>query len=109
MLSVPALADEDIIDKTAIEDSAPAEAIETVGGIESVTDTQSALERLWSKVTGEVSDNLSKVLGRAVSVVAVAVICGLLKVFTAEKAVPDWCDLCGCAAISILCLADIGS
>lgn len=109
MLSVPALADEDIIDKTAIEDSAPAEAIETVGGIESVTDTQSALERLWSKVTGEVSDNLSKVLGRAVSVVAVAVICGLLKVFTAEKAVPDWCDLYGCAAISILCLADIGS
>lgn len=46
MLSVPALADEDIIDKTAIEDSAPAEAIETVGGIESVTDTQSALEQI---------------------------------------------------------------
>lgn len=109
MLSAPALADEDMIDKTAIEESAPEAAIETVGGIDSAADTQSALERLRDSVSEAVSQNFAKLAGKAISVLIIAVLCGLLKVFADGRTVPDWCDLCGCAAISVVCLGDLGS
>lgn len=108
LLSFSANAD-GIIDETELSDAAPKGVSEAIGGIDGAADTESALSKLWDELVQTVSDSLSSVLCRALSVIAVAVICGILTVFREGERVPDWIELSGCAAISVICLADLGS
>lgn len=109
IISVPAKADEEIVDREAIENAAPDEASRLLGGIDDAANTESALASLWESFIDSVENSVSDVLLRAFGLIAVSLICGVLSVFREGRVVPDWIELSGCAAISLLCLGDIGA
>lgn len=109
MLSFPAKADDELIDKSELESAASSEVLEATGGIDGAADTSSALSKLWSRLVDDLSDNAVSIIKRALSVAAVAAMCGVLSVFREGKAVPDWIELSGCAAIGLLCIGDLNS
>ena len=90
-----------------IADAVPENVQDIVGGIEDISNTQAASERVFSAVKKAASDNISVILRNALSVLAIAVVCGLLGVFCDD--VPDFVHLCGCAAITIICVSNVDS
>lgn len=108
-VSTSAKADNELVDTSELESAAPSEVVESIGGIDGATDTKSALSKLWDKFSESIKGSVSEILGRALAVISVSLICGILTVFREDKSAPDWIELAGCAAISALCFGEIGS
>lgn len=109
LLSLTAYADGDIIDEYELEESVSDDILEDIGGIDGAANTDSALSKLWDKVIHSIKSSIGAVLWRALAVIAVGAICGILTVFREGRSVSDWISLSGCAAIGVLCLGDLGS
>ena len=89
-----------------IEDAIPDGVQELVG--DGDIEAEGFFKRLLAYAGDTLSDSLKPVLGRAVSVIAVSLLCSVLGIFAGGQT-PDYVPLCGCAAITALCIGDIGS
>ncbi len=96
------------LDTDDVVDAVPEEVQEIVGDIDDVGNTEAFTGRILSAVKNAINDNLKSILKTAVSVLAVAVVCSVLTVFGNEKS-PDFVHLCGCAAITMICVSDVNS
>ena len=96
------------LDSGDVVDAVPDSVKEIVGDIDDVSNTQAFLERITSAVKDMLASNFGKILKKAVCVLTVAVLCSVLGVFGNEKT-PGFVDLCGCAAITIICVSDVNS
>ena len=103
VLTVPAAA-EDLIDSDELKNAVP----DSVQAIVS-DDTDLSLENIWSEIKSDSLSAFTQCAKRAVSIIAVALICGVLNVFEISDGTPDYVGLCGCAAIALICVGDMGS
>lgn len=92
-------------DDSQLHDSLPDYADELVG--DTAQSPQDGLSRLGSAFTEAVSGGLGGVIKRALSIIAVAMICAVLTVFCDDA--PEYVTLGGCAAIAIISVADVNS
>lgn len=102
-LIIPASADS-LIDEEEIKDAVPSDIQEIVDD-----DTDLSLKNIWSELKSDSLSELKQSGKRAVSIIVVALICGVLTVFEISKDAPDYIQLCGCAAIALICVGDMGS
>lgn len=102
-LIIPASAD-NLIDEEEIKDAVPS-------GVQAIVDddTDLSLKNIWSEFKSDSLSVLKQSGKRAVSVIIVALICGVLTIFEISKDSPDYIQLCGCAAIAVICVGDMGS
>ena len=98
----------DGLDANKVEAALPDEAKELAGDIDDAGDPQAFFERLGNAVKQTLKDSAGGVLKKAASIVIVAVLCSILVLFGGEKT-PELVALCGCAAITILCVSDTNS
>ena len=91
-----------------VENAVPDEVRELTGDIDEVGDTDSFFGRLAETAKDAVLKNGKEILKKAVCVLFVALVCGVLRVFS-DNGMPDYISLCGCAAISLLCVSDADS
>ena len=92
-------------DDSQLHDSLPDYADELVG--DTAQSPQDGLSRLGSACTEAGSGGLGGVIKRALSIIAVAMICAVLTVFCDDA--PEYVTLGGCAAIAIISVADVNS
>ncbi len=88
-----------------LHDSLPDYADELVG--DSAQSPQDGLSRLGSAFTEAVSGGIDGIIKRALSIIAVAMICAVLSVFCDDA--PEYVTLGGCAAIAIISVTDVNS
>lgn len=96
------------LDADDVADAVPENVQDIVGDIDDISNTQAFLDRILGAVKTAVSNNLSSIFKSAVSVLAIAMVCSLLGVFGDEKT-PDFIHMCGCAAITVICVSDVNS
>jgi len=105
-LTVSCFAEE--IDKQAIENSLSDSAEQIAGDINNASDFGAFSDRLVKAVKAKLHDSASAVIEKLVSVIIICVLCSVLELFGNDKA-PDYIWLCGCAAISAICIGDVNS
>lgn len=105
-LSFPCCADEPYLNN--VENALPEEVRGLAGEVEDTGDTQSFFERLGDTVRTSIKNNVGSIFKKAVSIVIVAVLSSAFCLFGNEKA-PEIVSLCGCAAITVLCVSDANS
>ena len=98
----------DSIDTKSVENALPEEVKELSGELSDAGDTESFFNRLSDTIVEELKENMGGILKKAVNVVIVAVICAVLGMFVNDKT-PELVSLCGCAAITIICVSDTNS
>lgn len=103
LLVIPVSADS-LINEDELREAMP----EGVQAIVS-SDSDKSLKNLWSELKSRSLSVFKNAEKRAVSIIAVALICGLLTVFSVSENAPDYIQLCGCAAIAVICIGDMGS
>ena len=108
LLILPSTCYADGLDTGKVEDALPDEAKELAGDLDDAADAQAFFDRLGDTVKQELKDSAGGILKKAVSVVIVAVLCAILALFGGDKT-PELVTLCGCAAITILCVSDTNS
>ena len=91
-------------DTGEVENALPDKAKELAGDLDDAGDVQAFFERLADTVKQNLQDNAGGILKKAISVVIVAVLCSILSLFGGERT-PEPVILCGCAAITILCVS----
>lgn len=106
LLLTPACA-ESLINEDELTDAVP-DSIQSVVG-ENIEDSDASLKNIWAELKNSALSAFHNTEKRAASVVIVALICGILSVFDLSDATPDYIHLCGCAAIAIICVGDMGS
>lgn len=72
-----------------------------------VSDADKSLSKLVDELKAKVSENAGAALKRSIAIIAVAMICSLLNVFSKDS--PDYVTLGGCAAIAVISIADVNS
>ena len=93
----------------AVTEALPSEAAEALDGLDLGTlDAQNGLERVVSFFADHFRDELSSALRPAASVLAIALLCGLLG-SVPDKSELDYAQLGGCVAVSALSLANVRS
>ncbi len=70
-------------------------------------DTQAGLDRVTETFTNELSSGFNGAVTRALSIIAIAVICAVLTAF--DDKTPEYVSLGGCAAIALISIADVNS
>lgn len=70
-------------------------------------DTQAGLDRVTEAFTNELSSGFKGAVTRALSIIAIAVICAVLTAF--DDKTPEYVSLGGCAAIALISIADVNS
>ena len=108
LLILPTTCYADGFDTSKVEDTLPDEVKELAGDPDDAGDVEAFFDRLSDTVKQKLKDNAGGILKKAVSVVIVAVLCSILVLFGGEKT-PELVALCGCAAITILCVSDTNS
>ena len=98
----------DGLDTHEVENAVPDDARELAGDLDDAGDAQAFFERMGDTVKQKFMDNAGGILKKAVSVVIVAVMCSILSLFGGDKT-PELVTLCGCAAITMLCVSDTNS
>ena len=98
----------DSIDTKSVENALPEEVKELSGDLSDAGDTESFFNRLSDTIVKELKENMGDILKKAVNVIIVAVICAVLGMFGNDKT-PELVSLCGCAAITIICVSDTNS
>lgn len=91
-----------------VQDAVPDGVRDIVGTTSDIDDTQGFFERLITAVKDDMRESSGGVIKKAAEVLAVSMLCALLGVFGGEKT-PDYLPLCGCAAITMICVSDINS
>ena len=81
---------------------------ETVGESEGRIDAGGFFDRVLDSVKETLTGSSRDILRRAVSVVVISLLCSLVGIF-ADGQAAGYVPLCGCAAIILLCIGDIGS
>lgn len=92
-------------DEAELHASLPEYADKLAG--DGMNDPQKGLSKLGEAFTKAVSDGTGGVIKRALSIVAVAVICAVITVFCDDA--PEYVSLGGCAAISVISVSDVHS
>lgn len=92
-------------DEQELYGSLPDYASELAGDTDA--DPNESLEAIGKAVNDTISENLGSSLGRALKIIAVGVICGVLAVFCEDTA--DYVSLGGCAAVAVISMSDVGS
>lgn len=98
----------DGLDTANVEDALPGDIKELTGELDDAGDAQAFFDRLWDTVKHKIQDNTGGILKKAVSVVIIAVLCSVLDIFGSENT-PEYVSLCGCAAITLICVSDANS
>lgn len=98
----------DGVDKSEVEDALPDEIKELAGELNDAGDTQAFFDRLSDTVKQKLRYNAGGIVKKAVGVVLIAVLCSILGLFGSDK-IPEYVPLCGCAAITLLCVGDASS
>lgn len=95
---------DNLIDDEKIHDAVP-------GSVQAIVsdDTDLSLKNIWSELKSDSLSSFKQSEKRAVSIIIVALICGVLSVFEVSDDAPDYIQLCGCAAIAVICIGDMGS
>ena len=92
-------------DYASLQDSLPDYARDLAGEVSQPANE--GLEQIESALTETLSGGLSGVIKRALSIIAVAVICAVLTVFCDDA--PEYVSLGGCAAIAVISVSDVNS
>lgn len=92
-------------DDASLQDSLPDYARDLAGEVSQPANE--GLEQIESALTETLSGGLSGVIKRALSIIAVAVICAVLTVFCDDA--PEYVSLGGCAAIAVISASDVNS
>lgn len=103
VLAIPACAD-GLIDENGLNDAVPAGIEASVGN-----DTDKSLKNIWQNFKSESLSVLKQSGKQAISVIIVALACGVLNIFSFSESTPDYIQLGACAAIAIICVGDMGS
>ncbi len=103
VLVMPACAD-GLIDESELNDAVPAGIEASIGD-----DTDKSLKNLWHDFKSESLSVLKQSWKQAVSVIIIALACGILNIFDLSESTPDYIQLGACAAIAIICVGDMGS
>ena len=108
LLILPSVCYADGPDTDKVENALPDDAKALAGDIDDAGDVQAFFDRLTDTVKQKLKENAGGILKKAISVIIVAVLCSILSLFGGEKT-PELVALCGCAAITILCVSDTNS
>ena len=92
-------------DDASLQNSLPDYARDLAGEVSQPANE--GLEQIESALTETLSGGLSGVIKRALSIIAVAVICAVLTVFCDDA--PEYVSLGGCAAIAVISVSDVNS
>ncbi|MGM9592462.1 MAG: hypothetical protein ACI3VK_07100 [Oscillospiraceae bacterium] len=95
----------ELYDENELRGALPEYADELMG--DDTADTDKSLGALAAELKDGISENMGSALRRAIAIVAVAMICSMLNVFSED--VPDYVSLGGCAAIALISIADVNS
>lgn len=95
----------ELYDESALRNALPDNASELVG--DDVSDTDKSLGAIVNELKNSISDNLGSALKKSAAIVAVAMVCSILSVFSEDT--PDYVSLGGCAAIALICISDVNS
>lgn len=106
ILTVPACA-ENLINEDELYDAVPDDVIAVIGSDTSNTDK--SLKSLWASLKSNCLSAFKQIEKRALSVIIVSLIFGMLSVFDTSDSTPDYIHLCACAAITLICIGDMGS
>lgn len=98
----------DTFDKSAVEEALPEDVKELTGELDEAGDAQAFFDRLSDVVKQKLQDNMGGIIKKAVGVVMIAVVCSILCLFGNDK-IPEYVSLCGCAAITLICVSDANS
>lgn len=94
-----------LYDESQLREALPEYADELVDS--DAGDTAKSLEKLAEELKDGISENMGSALKKAAAIIAVAMVCAMLNVFSDDE--PDYVSLCGCAAIAIISIADVNS
>lgn len=103
LLIIPAAAD-NLINQNELNDAVPDDVLELIDD-----DTDISLKNIFSELKSKAISTFSETERRAVSIIIVALLCGILNIFDVSEKTPDYIYLCACAAISVICIGDMGS
>lgn len=95
----------DPFDSEELHDALPDYADELIG--DTVQQPDEGLGRIGSAFTEAVSGGLGGIIKRAVSIIAVALVCAVLTVFSDEA--PEYVSLGGCSAVAVISVGDVHS
>ncbi|MDO4815388.1 MAG: hypothetical protein Q4A83_02130 [Bacillota bacterium] len=101
---------DEIIDTTDIENAVPEYVDDALDNpsLDEAVDADGFICKLISFLKAKMQDTYKPALRRGVLVLIIALICSSIEVFSADSS-PLYMKLCGCAAISIVCIGDMGS
>lgn len=101
----------ELVSNADIERAVPQSAEKVIGsaGVDDAINADRLIDKVWNGLKTSLLSGLRDSVGKAIGVFAVAVICGIFGVFSADGGVPDYVPLCGCAAIAVICAGDMNS
>lgn len=106
LLIIPVSA-EDLINASELLKAVPDDVTDVIGS--DIDDTENTLGRLYTSLKQSAVSALKQTEKRALSVIAVAAICGMLSIFDVSDSMPDYIHLCACAAVTVICIGDMDS
>ena len=95
----------ELYDENELRGALPEYADELMG--DDTADTDKSLGALAAELKDSISENMGSALKKAIAIIAVAMICSMLNVFSEDT--PYYVSLGGCAAIAIISIADVNS
>ncbi len=111
LLTFPCYADNDgIIDNSKLENAVPDNVSDTLDNpsVDDAADADGLLGKVLAMLKSELQKAYKPALKRGLLVLIIALLCSAFEVFSSDNS-PFYLKLCGCAAISLVCVGDVGS
>lgn len=101
---------DDYIDSESLENAVPDFVDDALDNptLEESEDADGLTDKLGEMLKSKLREVYKPALSRGIIVLIIALLCSVFEVFTSESS-PLYMRLCGCAAISISCIGDVGS